>query len=74
MECWRKCQKCRNCQKCPQKIRTTNVGHSFNLSILYPKNTRTRKNFEAFFIANMKPSHNKQVESNVLNLLYKCVT
>ena len=48
----------------PSKDLFLNVGHNFNWSLLLsvPKNTRTRKNFEALFIAKMKPSFNEQVE------------
>lgn len=45
----------------PSKHLFLNVGHSFNLSVLLTasKNTRTRKNLEAFSIAIMKLSLNK---------------
>ena len=54
-----------------EKIKTKqSVRHSFNWSVLLStlKNTRTRKNLEAFVIAKMKPSLIEQGESNVLNL------
>ena len=54
----------------PSKHLFLNVRHSFNRSVLsfVHKNTRTRKNLEAFFIAKMKRSLNEQAELNVLNL------
>ena len=36
-----------------------------------PKDKRTRKNLEAFFIAVQKPSLNEQIKSNVLHLFLK---
>ena len=61
----------------PSKHLHLNAGHSFNWSgalLSAPKNTRTRKNSEAFFIAKMKASLNEQVESNALNLFCNGVT
>ena len=46
-----------------EKIKTKqSVGHSFTWSVLLsaPKNTRTRKNLEAFSVAKMKPSLNER--------------
>ena len=60
-----------------EKIKTKqSVRHSFNWSVLLsaPKNTRTRKNLEAFVIAKMKPSLIEQGESSVLNLFRNGVT
>ena len=39
-----------------------------------PKDGRTRKNLEAFFIAKLKPSHNRQENSNMLTLFRNSVT
>ena len=50
--------------------------HTFLCSILLaaPKDGRARKNFEAFFIAKLKPSLNRQEDSNMLNLFRNGVT
>ena len=50
--------------------------HFFLRSILLvaPKDGRTRKNLEAFFIAKLKPSLNRQEDSNMLTLFRNGVT
>ena len=59
-----------------QKHIFLNIGHTFNWSVLLSatKNTISRKNLEAFFIAKIKPSLNEQVESNALNLFSNGIT
>ena len=54
----------------PAKHLADNEEHSFLWSILLdaPKDGRTRKNLEAFFIAKLKPSVNRQEDSNMLTL------
>ena len=39
-----------------------------------PKDKRTRKNLEAFFIAVQKPSLNEQVKANFLHLFRNGIT
>ena len=53
-----------------------NKEHSFSWSILLaaPKDGRTHKNLEAFFIAKLKPSLNRQQDSNMLTLFRNSVT
>ena len=53
-----------------------NKEHSFSWSILLaaPKDGRTHKNLEAFFIAKLKPSLNRQQDSNMLTLFRNGVT
>ena len=53
-----------------------NKEHFFLWSILLaaPKDGRTRKNLEAFFIAKLKPSLNRQEESNMLTQFRNGVT
>ena len=53
-----------------------NENHSFlwNILLAAPKDGRTRKNLEAFFIAKLKPSLNRQEDSNMLNLFRNGVT
>lgn len=60
----------------PAKHLFQNPSHTFNWSVLIssPKDTRTRKNLEAFFIAKEQPSLNEQVLHNVLNLFRNGVT
>ena len=60
----------------PAKHLAENNNHSFQWKVLIsaPKNTRTRKNLEAYLIALMKPTLNEQVESNVLILFRNGVT
>ena len=60
----------------PAKHLADNKEHSFLWSILLaaPKDGRTRKNLEAFFIAKLKPSLNRQEESNMLTLFRNGVT
>ena len=72
---WRDCQECGSTLGCAEqheqelqlsKHLFLNIGHSFNWSVLLsaPKNNRTRKILEGFFIAKMKSSLNEQFESN----------
>ena len=72
---WRDCQKRGSTLGCAEqrehelqlsKHLFLNTGHSFNWSVLLsaPKNNRTRKILESFFIAKMKSSLNEQFESN----------
>ena len=72
---WRDCQKRGSTLGCAEqhehelqlsKHLFLNIGHSFNWSVLLsaPKNNRTRKILEAFFIAKMKSNLNEQFESN----------
>ena len=60
----------------PAKHLADNKEHSFLWSILLaaPKDGRTRKNLEAFFIAKLKPSLNRQEDSNMLTLFRNDVT
>ena len=60
----------------PAKHLADNEEHSFLWSILLaaPKDGRTRKNLEVFFIAKLKPSLNRQEDSNVLTLFRNGVT
>ena len=60
----------------PAKHLADNKEHSFLWSILLaaPKDGRTRKNLEAFFIAKLKPSLKRQEESNMLTLFRNGVT
>ena len=60
----------------PAKHLADNEEHYFLWSILLaaPKDGRTRKNLEAFFIAKLKPSLNRQEDSNVLTLFRNGVT
>ena len=60
----------------PAKHLADNKEHSFLWSILLaaPKDGRTRKNLEAFFIAKLKPSLNRQEDSNMLTLFRNGVT
>ena len=60
----------------PAKHLVNHPSHNFEWSLLAtaPKQDRTRKNLEAFYIALLRPSLNEQVESNVLNLFRNGVT
>ena len=60
----------------PAKHLANNKEHSFLWSILLaaPKDGRTRKNLKAFFIAKLKPSLNRQEDSNMLTLFRNGVT
>ena len=60
----------------PAKHLADNKEHSFLWSILLdaPKDGRTRKNLEAFFIVKLKPSLNRQEDSNMLTLFRNGVT
>ena len=53
-----------------------NEEYSFLWSILLaaPKDGRTRKNLEVFFIAKLKPSLNRKEDSNMLTLFRNDVT
>ena len=53
-----------------------NKEHSFLWSVILaaPKDGRTRKNLEVFFIAKFKPSLNRQEDSNMLTLFRNGVT
>ena len=54
----------------PARYLSNNIGRLFawEISMPAPKDKRTRKNLEVFFIAVQKPSLNEQVKSNVLHL------
>ena len=54
----------------PAKHPADNKKHSFLWSILLaaPKDGRTRKNLEVFLIAKLKPSLNRQEDSNMITL------
>ena len=54
----------------PARHLSSNISDLFAWKILMsaPKNKRTRKSLETFFIAVVKPSLNEQVKSNVLHL------
>ena len=60
----------------PANYLADNEEHSFLRSILLtaPKDGRTRKNFETFFSAKLKPSLNRQEDSNMLTLFRNGVT
>ena len=60
----------------PAKHLASNKEHFFLWNILLdaPKDGRTRKNLEAFFIAKLKPSLNRQEDSNMLTLFRNDVT
>ena len=60
----------------PAKLLADNKEHSFLWSILLdaPEDGRTRENLEAFFIAKLKPSLNRQEDSNMLTLFRNGVT
>ena len=60
----------------PAKHLASNKEHFFLWNILLdaPKDGRTRKNLEAFFIAKLKPSLNRQEDSNMLTLFRNGVT
>ena len=60
----------------PAKHLADNEEHSFLWSILLdaPKDSRTRKNLEAFLIAKLKPSLNRQGGSNMLTLFRNGIT
>ena len=60
----------------PAKNLADNKEHSFLWSILLavPKDGRTRKNLEAFFIVKLKPSLHRQEDSNMLTLFRNGVT
>ena len=60
----------------PARHLSNNIGHLIAWQILMPapKEKRTRKNLEAFFIAVQKPSLNEQVKSNILHLLRNGIT
>ena len=60
----------------PAKHLADNNEHSFLWSILLdaPKDGRTHKNLELFFIAKLKPSLNRQEDSNMLTLFRNGVT
>ena len=57
----------------PARQLSNNSGHLYEWKTLMPtpKDIRTHKNLEAFFITVQKPSLNKQVKSNVLHLFRK---
>ena len=59
----------------PAKHLANNEERSFLWSILLaaPKDGRTRKNLETFFIARLKPSLNRQEDSNMLILFRNSV-
>ena len=54
----------------PARQLSNNSGHLYKWKTLMPapKDIRTHKNVEVFFITVQKPSLNKQVKSNVLHL------
>ena len=60
----------------PAKHLADNKEHSFLWSILLaaPKDGRTRKTLDAFFIAKLKPFLNRQEDSNILTLFRNGVT
>ena len=60
----------------PARHLSNNIGHLFAWEILMPapKEKRTRKILEEFFIAVQKPSVNEQVKSNVLHLFRNGIT
>ena len=60
----------------PARHLSNNIGHLFAWEILMPapKDKRTRKNLEAFFIAVQKPSLNEQMKLNVLHLFRNGIT
>ena len=60
----------------PAKHLPDSEEHSFLWVILLsaPKNGRTRKNLEVLFIAKLKPSLNRQEDSNMLTLFRNNVT
>ena len=60
----------------PARHLSNNIGHLFAWEILMPapKDKRTRKNLEEFFIAVRKPSLNEKVKSNVLYLFRNGIT
>ena len=60
----------------PARHLSNDIGHLFAWEILMPapKEKRTRKNLEAFFIAVQKPLLNEQVKSSVFHLFRNGVT
>ena len=60
----------------PARHLSNNIGHLFAWEILMsvPKEKRTRKSLETFFIAVQKPLLNEQVKSNVFHLFRNGVT
>ena len=60
----------------PTRHLSNKISQFFVWEILMsaPKDKRTGKNLEAFFIAVQKPSLNEQVKSNVLHLFRNSIT
>ena len=46
----------------------------WSILLAAPKDGRTRKSLEAFFIAKLKPSLNRQEDSNILTVFKNGVT
>ena len=60
----------------PPKHLADNEEHSFlwSISLAAPKDAITHKNLEAFFMSKLKPSLNRQKDSNMLTLFRNGVT
>ena len=60
----------------PARHLSNNIGHLFawEIPMPAPKDKRTCKNLEVFFIVVQKPSLNEQVKSSVLHLFRNSIT